>query len=191
MDCNEDEIYYQVEGTPIKLCYPGSFEEPQIQNIESEEGRLFWLSFSNFQMNGVEAWFESEDFVGTGGDVTYFDFGALDLEASDLDQQIADILNVDLNELSYVVSLKAEKVEVSGLDAVKVVLDYENEMEGKVQEIRYYIPNAFPDPSDVFDGIEPPRQIHATFTAPLWKEAELDKMMEGMVIVNEFFDTRR
>lgn len=186
VECTEDETYYQVENTPVKLCYPNSWEDPQIQDIETLEGKLSWLSFSNFQMNGIEAWFESEDFVGTGGDVTYFDFGALNLEGPDLDKQIAEILNIDLNEESYVVSLEAEKVMVSERPAVKVTLDYENEMEGKVQEVRYYIPNAFADTDDVVAGVSPPRNIHMTVSAPLWKEAELDKMMEGIVIVNTF-----
>lgn len=186
VECTENETYYQVENTPVKLCYPNSLEDPQIQDIETLEGKLFWLSFSNFQMNGVEAWFESEDFVGTGGDVTYFDFGALNLEGPDLDQQIAEILNIDLNEESYVVSLEAEKVMVSERPAVKVTLDYENEMEGKVQEVRYYIPNAFADTDDVVAGVSPPRNIHMTVSAPLWQEAELDKMMAAMVIVNMF-----
>lgn len=186
VDCSEDEIYYQVENTPVKLCYQNTWEMPQINNIETQEGKLFWLSFSNFEMNGVEIWFESEDFVGTGGDITYFDFKKLDLESADLNKQIAEILNLDLNNESELVNLKAEKVIVADKDSVKVTLDYENEMEGKVQEVRYYIPNAFADMDDVVTGVEPPREIHMTVSAPLEKEAELDQMMEGMVIVKLF-----
>ncbi len=138
--CNPGFSEYQVEGTNIQLCHDPAWGDVVVRDIDTLEGTLAWVSFSDLP-GGPEIWYESTDFVPLDGDSDFFNFSDIRITAS------ADMLKDQLiDELDYPFAaddFKLRKSDAGGKKAIRVHVDTYDDFRGDVDSVRYYIPNAF------------------------------------------------
>lgn len=164
LDCGDKLKEYKVAGTGIEFCYDTAWGEPEVTEMPAQTGKISRLTFAKNE-NAPQIWYESADFKGTGGDVTYFCFTCPNFYGDEEHIKASVVEFMHLNDTDFVL----RKTDVSGKRGVRVHYNYTTDMTGKVDKVTYYVPEAFAG-------------YNMTISANVAQAELLDDFMYGMVL---------
>lgn len=144
VECPQNWTMYESQN--LSFCYNNSWGTPKFADETHQEGKgkLFKISFANEKYTSVDnapstpqLWWETKDFAPAVADYSTTCF-----ECINFNQSEAEIIKA----LGYEgKNATAQKVSVNGKNALRVKIDYFEEMfdQGQISRLEYFVPNAF------------------------------------------------
>lgn len=142
--CDNSEVAYKLADSTLQFCYDKLWGEPVVTNLKAEVGFGKILSFGtsdNFKAPRI--WLATRDFKPTNPSDKLAEMSSIDGNIAD-----ADLLKKQVNSASGydVKEVSARKTDISGARSVRA------DVGGKVNQIVYYVSNAFGDYDMVIYG---------------------------------------